>query len=336
MIAVLNPGGRDPEQSFRDGAGAPDPAKHAPVNFHGFAACMNGSFHRTDLTIPQSTNWVVLVLRRDLKACRQALVELRALKKTVLITLKEAGAHQIAELLSDPGRMKLFRHICERADGAIATTPDALPIYRSAGARAVEFIPTPYPVEDERWDFSIPWEERSGIFIGTREFLVPSRNHLLALQTIREIAEPMYEPVTIFNVDGWRGRRLIESLKWTEGLLKVIPGRLSYPAYLMLMARHKIVFQLDTSAVPGQVAGDALLCRMPCVGGNGTTERLAFPDYCGHGRGGEELFQVAARLIEHTHDLDAAASEALSLAKERIGFVAVRKQLEDFFMRVHR
>ena len=38
-LAVLNPKGRDPEQHFPDGAGAPDDTQHAPVNFHAFAAC---------------------------------------------------------------------------------------------------------------------------------------------------------------------------------------------------------------------------------------------------------------------------------------------------------
>lgn len=42
------------------------------------------------------------------------------------------------------------------------------------------------------------------------------------------------------------------------------------------MARHKIVLQLDRSHVPGQVAGDALLCRIPCVGGDGAIERITF------------------------------------------------------------
>ena len=40
-------------------------------------------------------------------------------------------------------------------------------------------------------------------------------------------------------------------------------GTESYPDYLREVARHKIVLQLDRSRVPGQVAGDALLCRMP-------------------------------------------------------------------------
>ena len=38
-LAVLNPKGRDPDQQFPNGAGAPDEKRHAPVNFHAFAAC---------------------------------------------------------------------------------------------------------------------------------------------------------------------------------------------------------------------------------------------------------------------------------------------------------
>jgi hypothetical protein len=134
-----------------------------------------------------------------------------------------------------------------------------VPLYRSAGARAVEFIPTPYPVEDEHWDFARPLEERRGIFIGTREFDTPSRNHLAAILAIKQIAEALLEPVTVFNGDGWRGRRLLDRLGFADGLLRVIEKRLPYPRYLRLLAKHKIVWQLDASAVPGQVAGDALL-----------------------------------------------------------------------------
>ena len=108
--------------------------------------------------------------------------------------------------------------------------------------------------------------------------------------------------MTVFNVDGWRGRRMLARLGYITGLLRVIEGRKPYPRYLRLVAKHKLVWQLDASAVPGQVAGDALLCRVPCVGGNGTTERLVFPDLCGHGRTTEQLFDIAARLLEHPHD----------------------------------
>ena len=335
-IAVLNPKGRDPEQLFADGAGVPSDELHPPVNFHAFAACTGGGFFRDDRAIPPDVKSVLVLLRQDLKACKQAVLELRRAGKTVVVSFKEAGAFQIAELLAKPDKFTLFREICARADAAIATTPDALPLYTSAGIRGVEFIPTPYPVEDERWDFSSPLEERRGIFVGTREFGTPSRNHLAALMAIKPIAESMMEPVTVFNGDGWRGRRLIARLGFTEGHLQVIEKRLPYPRYLRLMAKHKLVWQLDASAVPGQVAGDALLCRVPCVGGNGTTERLVFPDLCGHGRGTEQLFDIATRLIEHPHDCADVISRAFGYARERLSYAVIAKQLAEMFSRFQR
>ena len=335
-LAVLNPGGNDPEQHFSDFAGPPDDAAHAPVNFHAFAACTAGAFYRKDQAIPAGVKNVLLLLRHDLKACRNALLELRRAGKTVAVSLKEAGAFQVAALLGKPDKLRLFQEICQRADAAIATVPDLVPLYLGAGARSADFLPTPYPVGDARWDFSAPPDERRGIFVGTREFGTPSRNHLAALLAIRQIAEPMQEPVTVFNGDGWSGRRMLARLGFPDGLLRVIEKRMPYPHYLRVMAQHRLVWQLDASAVPGQVAGDALLCRIPCVGGNGTTERLVFPDLCGHGRTPEQLFDLAARILEHPHDAGETVARALAFARERLSFDAIAPRLKAVFERLAR
>ena len=335
-LAVLNPGGNDPEQHFPDFAGPPDDAAHAPVNFHAFAACTGGAFYRKDQAIPADVKHVLLLLRSDLKACRNALLELRRAGKTVAVSLKEAGAFQVAALLGKADKLRLFQEICQRADAAIATVPDLVPLYLGAGARCAEFLPTPYPVDDARWDFSAPPAERRGIFVGTREFATPSRNHLAALLAVRQLAEAMQEPVTVFNGDGWRGRRMLARLQLPDSLLRVVENRLPYPRYLRLLARHRIVWQLDASAVPGQVAGDALLCRVPCVGGNGATERLVFPDLCGHGRTPEQLFDLAARLLDHPHDVQAVVGRAVELARETLSFAVVAKQLDAVFARLAR
>ena len=335
-LAVLNPEGRDPEQHFRDSAGAPNEAEHAPVNHHGFAACTSGSFYRDATAIPAASEHVLLLLRGNFKAARQAIVELRASGKTIAIAFKEAGAFQVALQLSSPRKLRLFHEICERADGAIATTPDLIPLYRAAGVRYAELVPAPYPVEHPSWDFTRAPAERRGIFIGTREFSTLSRNHLTALLTVRFLAETMQEPVTVMNGDGWRGRRMLRHLRYPEGLLRVVEGKLPYPRYLRGVAKHKIIFQLDASAVPGQVAGDALLARIPCVGGNGTTERLVFPDLCGHGRTHEQLLDIAARLLEHPHDCLTVTERALELAHQRLSFTRVAADLTEFFQRISR
>ncbi|PYK07829.1 MAG: hypothetical protein DME61_11845, partial [Verrucomicrobia bacterium] len=44
-LTVLNPGGRDQEQQFHKLPG-PGEGAHPPINFHAFAACTLGAFHR--------------------------------------------------------------------------------------------------------------------------------------------------------------------------------------------------------------------------------------------------------------------------------------------------
>ena len=331
QIAVLNPNGKDPNQAFPDFAGAPDERVHAPVNYHAYAACTGGGFYRDWQAIPEKVRAVIVLLTRDLSRAAKAVIGLRRTKRAVVLAWKEAGGHQIADQLASAGRLAFFRELCERSDGAIAPTADLLPLFLWSGAPRVEFIPTPYPVEDTRWDFARPEEEKRGVLVGTREFFTPSRNHLAALLLIRRLAEGMGEPVTVFNSEGWRGRRLLRGLGYAEGMLRVVEERLPYPKYLRAVAKHRFVFQLDASTVPGQVAGDALLARVPCVGGHGTTERLVFPELCGHGRTHEQLFDLAARMFEHPHDCAEYVVRAMENARHTLSFARGAEALRSFF-----
>ncbi len=317
QLAVLNPGGRDPEQRFPDGAGAPDARAHAPVNYHAYAACANGGFFRDAKMIPGEMRHVLLLLRKDLKASLNALNFLKAEGRTVAISWKESGLHQVAEQLNSATNLALFQEICAHAHGALSSTSELVNLYRGAGAKVAEFIPTPYPLEDARWDFSQPLAERSGIFIGTREWDVPSRNHAAALLR----ATAFGGPVTVFNLDGRAGRRKLEAIRGAD--FRVIESRLSYPEYLAEMARCRVVFQLDTSAVPGQVAGDALLCRMPCLGGNGAVDRVGF---------GDDL--DLATLLKNDEAWHAAVESSQARAHAALSFSAGTAKLEEFFARL--
>src|SRR6266436_3543381 len=291
-LTVLNPGGRDPEQHFRNAAG-PAAKVHPPVNLHGYAACTRGFFHHdTRRAIAEATP-VLLLLRGDLRTSERALSELKKRGRAVAVSLKETGLHQIAQQLCVRAKVSRFMKIVARADGCIATTPEAAEIYQRARWKhdpaTVAFIPTPYPLEDPQWNFSVPVDEQSGIFVGTREWDVPSRNHFAALLVARQLSEATGEPVTAVNLYGYRGRRLLGELNFPKGKLRLIEKWKAYPDYLRAVAGNKIVLQLDRSHVPGQVAGDALLCRIPCVGGDGAIERIAFPKICGEGRAITEI-----------------------------------------------
>ncbi|HET9800321.1 MAG TPA: hypothetical protein VFP82_01430, partial [Chthoniobacterales bacterium] len=332
-----NPGGRDPEQYFDQSAG-PDAKTHPPVNFHGFAACTRGSVHRAAKNAIEEKRPILLLLRGNFRATERALTECQKAKRTVAVALKETGLHQIAEQLRDPGRLTRFLRVVRAANGCIATTPEAAEIFRRSrdkqDADRVAFIPTPYPLEDKAWDFAVTPNQQSGIFIGTREWDVPSRNHLAALLLAREICSESGEPLTVFNLNGRKGAKLLEELNFPPGKLRVHDKREPYADYVREVAKHKIVLQLDRSRVPGQVAGDALLARTICVGGDGAIERVAFANYCGEGRTTAQLKTIALELIKNTSVRATAIVETQWRSAERLSFQAIRKQLAIFFTRI--
>jgi hypothetical protein len=335
-LTVLNPRGHDAEQEFCN-VPAPGEGAHPPINFHALAACTQGAFHHDSRRAIAENTPVLLLLRGDFRASERALADLKKHGRTVVVSLKETGLHQIAQQLSNRARLSRFMKIVAQADGCIATTPEAAEIYQRArwSLRGVAFIPTPYPVEDQRWNFCLSPDEQSGIFVGTREWEVPSRNHFAALLVARQLCDATGEPVTVVNLDGYRARRLLSELKFPEGKLHVIEKWKSYPDYLRDVARHKIVLQLDRSHVPGQVAGDALLCRIPCVGGDGAIERIAFSRTCGEGRTISEIASMGLDLLKNADLRSAIVAESQERAAERLSFQAVRSQLATFFARFH-
>ena len=336
-LTVLNPGGRDPEQHFEEIA-SPDGQEHPPINFHGYAACTRGVFHYdTRRAIAEATP-VLLLLRRDFRNSERALSELKKNGRLVAISLKETGLHQIAQQLCDREKLSRFMKIVGQADGCIATTPEAAEIYQRARCKydpaTVAFIPTPYPVEDRQWNFSVPPNDQSGIFLGTREWDVPSRNHFAALLVARQLCEATGEPVTVVNLDGYKARRLLWELKFPEAKFHIIEEKKSFPDYLREVARHKIILQLDRSRVPGQVAGDALLCRTVCVGGDGAIERIAFPKTCSVGREIGEIASIALELLKNAESRAAMVADSQKRALKRLSFQAVHLQLAEFFGRL--
>ena len=272
-LIVLSPRGRDAAQEFPDGAGDPlsssATAPHPPVNFHAYAACLRGSFENDLNAVLRGADParpILLLLRRDLSASLEALRKLRAARRVVAISFKETGNSQVSAQLARPGALGALQRLVAEAPACLAPTPWLADFFRLAGARGpVEFIPTPYPVEDARWDFS-PRETDApprGIFVGTREFDTPARQHLAALLAAVKLGMEHHEPVTVFNTDGRRGARRLQELGFSDdpaegNARRYHNERLPYVEYLRLVARHRLVFQLDRSAVPGQVAGDAL------------------------------------------------------------------------------
>jgi hypothetical protein len=326
-LHVVNPGGGDPDRRFPDGAGSPGDPGHPPVNYHAYAACTRGMFARAVDSLPVDARVVLLLLRpKHLSAAARALVALRARDLRVFVSLKESGLHQAVPALTQPGHWRAFVEICHAADGFLSSTEDLVPLYNAAGTNSGGFIPTPYPIGEPKWNFARPLTERTGIFIGTREFDVPARNHLLAIAT----AASLGEPVTVINTEGGRGRRMIHAISPS---IHIVEGPLPYADYLRLMAAHRVVFQLDRGSVPGQVGGDALLTGTPCIGGDSATERLAFA--------APSRTDVASALadikllMEDDAIWQARTETALETAAKSLSFPAVHTRLTEFLALTH-
>ena len=95
-LTVLNPRGRDTEQEFRE-LPAPGEGAHPPINFHAFAACTQGAFHHNTRRAIAENAPILLLLRGDFRASERALGDLKKHGRTVVVSLKETGLHQIAQ-----------------------------------------------------------------------------------------------------------------------------------------------------------------------------------------------------------------------------------------------
>ncbi len=334
-ITVLNPKGTDAQQDFPDFAGKVNADVHAPINFHAYAACLGGSFQRDINKTIEQNRPVLLLIHRDMKYCLKVLRRLKDTGLKVAVAFRGTGLHQFAGRYHSVKQVGYLKEILTLADGVISPTQALVPFYRALrpqNQESIAFIPTPYPVDDDNWDFSLPVEKRQGIMIGTRHLKTPSRNHLLAVIFIAGLAERLKIPVGIINPKGGLVKQIVEKLGFSNNVTYI--KRLKYPDYLGFMAKHRLVFQLDMSLVPGQVAGDACLCRTICVGGNSSIENLIFPEFANPNQDTERLLTVTERLLTDDAFYRDSIEEARRRALNLISYRSVAKQLRDFYSQI--
>lgn len=318
-LAVLNPGGRDRQQSYLAGSGSPEDTIQPPIGVHSYAACCKGGLYRDAKAIPASVQNTLLLLTKN--NLRRALASLRYLKVrgvSVRVAFRESREQDIAELLGDVTRHELFCEICREATGAIANTPLMAALFKAAGATDARVIAPPCPIDFPEWDFSQPLEKRRGIFIGTQSFSDSSQHHAIALMLANRISIELACPLAVLNSEGRQGGMILKSIQKTNPLLFIVEGPLDYPDFLRLMALHRIVWHLNTD--DDNIATAALLCRMPCVGGTGMIARTAFPKLSAPATL-EKMESTARTLLtrdtswkEAVDDSQARATESLSFA----------------------
>lgn len=340
-LAVLNPKGRDPFIDYTRGVGPWRGGVHAPINFHAYAACTRGAFFDSPEALARDSRFpvVLLLIRHRTFVSLEAARRLKQAGKILLVSWKECGPYQIAEQLRCATALEDYAEILDLADGILSPTLAPPPRWGwlpvSEFRRKLRFVPTPYPVDLPAWDFSLPIENRAGILVGTRDFLTATRNHLRALAEIATLAAELRVPVTVINGDKRLGMRMLHSLEesFPEASLHIVERPLAYGDYIRLMARHKLVFHLDRGSVPGQVAGDALLCRTLCAGGNTAVEKVAFPGLADDGSGNlEAIYGNLRRLFSDAGAYESEVRASQAIAAEELSFAAGARKLEQFVL----
>lgn len=277
-FAVLQPGARVRSRSFVDGPGTPDDKGTAPRGVLAYAACCRGLYLTNPRSLPVEVDDVLLVLDRwNLRKSQAALKILRKRGARVRLTFQDSGSASVAAILADVTRQEIFREICGASDGAIAATPEGISLFASAGVRDVAFVPVPCPVDIPAWDFNQPAGKRRGIFIGTDSFSAGDANHAAAVLAADRLSRELECPLAVVNTEGRRSGMVLKSLRKSNPLFFIVEAPVAYADYLRVMSLHRIVWQFDSGAGAGGTAAAALLCRIPCIGGNGAVERIAFP-----------------------------------------------------------
>lgn len=328
-LDVLVPRGRDPFVDYALGPPGPDAGGHPPVNFHAMAAATGGRFHRRLRTIPGGAGHVLLLLPRRLPRAYLAALALKRGGRKILVSWKECGAHQIARQAGRPLAEFWLRRTLALADAVLCASPAALAFFAARPeAGKILTLPTPYPLDEPGWPLGGALSARAGIFVGTRDWQEPTRRHEEAVRIALCAAERSGCRVSAVNVDGPAGRRRYEALGAGESF-RVVEGPLPYAAYLREMAGHRIALQRDRSGVPGQVAGDALLCGIPCLGGDGMVDRIAFADLPDAEAKDDDVLAAALGLLGDDATWTRAMRSARARADASLSFAAFRRTWRD-------
>ena len=324
-LDVLVPGGRDDRVDYAAGVPSPGDRGHAPVNFHALAAATGGGFHVEVQTIAADKQAVLVLIPRRVDRALAAVRKLKSRGHWVLCTWKECGEHQIAANMTHFGNQTAFTKLRALVDVWLAASPAARAVYATwpQPLRTLD-LPTPYPLDLPDWDFSVPLAKRSGIFIGTREWNVPSRRHAETLKLTTSLVKQFPGTrVTCIAHGGLLGRIKTYWAGRSMGGLRVL-APMPYAEYLRNMAKHRLVLQRDESGVPGQIAGDSVLTGTPCLGGNGEIDRLVFSHLPNASDSVESVIVSATQLLSDDRGWHSAVAISREKAHQLASFSAFR------------
>ena len=252
------------------------------VSWHSIPAAFETEFH-----VYKKEGWqgifkwdhILVMVKDDPKELFPLISKLKLMKKTVGIAFHENGNY-FSLKANDLAWLHELKSLVEMGD-----------YFWNLNVPLEEFFSQVFDVpifscwhafpHDWNHGFTVPIENREGIFIGTRTLSQNlKRNTLFSLGVANKIAAENKTFATFFCEDKI-DLKFMQSYLINLGLenTRIIPGPLPYESWLKLIATHKVLFQMDASDTLGQVVGDAVLVGVPSVGGTTVNSHL-FGTYC--------------------------------------------------------
>lgn len=317
------------------------------ISYGAWAACTDGKIVSDADMLGDDLPDMVIILHRPCRHahCMSSLRYLQDRGVTTGVCIQEAGMSQIQHDYSDPQRFTGLVEIMRRVDFAVFSSASAKPIGEVITPGRCHLLSPPIPMDDPRWNYlrTAPEGcERGGILVGTRQMHITSRNHLHGVFAAVSAARDLDVPVTLIE----RPNQDLVSLLKAVGGVPIRPARpheslhklgfmvryhlqriTPHLAYLDELRKHKVVFQMDGSAVPGRVAADAVLADIPVVGGNGTNEQIAYPDLPHDPMHASVMVDETKRLFLDEGYFDSIVSKARMIATQKLSYAAGREAL---------
>lgn len=285
------------------------------ISWHSLSACLG-----TEFFVFGKPGWegalkypcVLLLVHRDLEEVLPIVQKLKTMRKKVFISFHENLATFLNYVDQTDGQFAFqYRKLVQLAGNQSCLGRGNETFFSGVADLKCEGLNHAYPFDEWMHAFSIPVEDRRGILIGTRTMHNwQPRNSLAALMKAQILW--MDEPITFLNEDGsqWPAR-----LGGTQ--VTVLPGPLSYENWLRLIGQHQVVYHEDVCGTFGQVAGDAALVGVPCVGGNSDVNMES-------GLTLEDMFKPK-------HEMDARVEQALNRVQSRFSWEQVREDIQAMF-----
>ena len=263
-----------------------------------------------------ATGRPVLLLLRGPRHLSVAYNWMRYLKKAgrcVVVTFKEAGSIQVAAQYTRAADLRRLAAVLDLADGCLAPTPFLMDFFDLARPPAVDpALPRRLPVADIP-DALSGGRSTLGFFHSARTggggFLSARASSIFAVAPAPRRASRRAPQLHQSDERGCHGHQPRRPARREGARGAGVFGR-SRRAHcaccrgrcptLNTCARWRGTGSSSNStaaACRDRSPGDALLCRLPCVGGDGAIEQIAFPDLAGHDKDPARLVEIAAAVL---------------------------------------